>query len=316
MSFPSPALTAPSLENWRFEFNGLELGAGTEYGIVGIEGLDLGGPVRAGDVVLPRDHGQTRGLDLLGGRDIIFDLWIAAKTNTLATLQKNLGYATMVQPSAEIPLWFQLPGLPVLCSMCRPRTRKGKIDVDYATSSVYKPELAFHATDPRLYGQGQSLVISAEETAHTGGVKPPFTFPLSFGATVPVGVAVTNAGNFETRPLLILTGPLPAPTITNTTVEGEPHLQLVRPGAEEPTIAAGDQVLIDLGNPHRILYYAEGIEAGRYSQGYEPEDIYSWLTGESVWWDLPAETTSQVTLRTAAPSAGTCEIQWSSAYTL
>ncbi len=318
MSFPSPAITAPTLENWRWEYNGLELGVGTQYGVLGVEGLDLGGPIRSGDVVLPRDHGQTRGLDLLGGRDLLFDLWLGAQGGyTLQTLQKNLASATTVQPDEELPLWFQLPNLPTLCSMCRPRQRKGKIETDYATGGVWKPELSLHATDPRLYSQGLSAKVSAEETVREGGLSFPVgPFPITFGSVLPTVLEAKNEGNVEMRPLLILTGPLTAPSITNTSIAGEPYVQIIRPGAVEPTILAGDQVLIDLGNPHLVLYYAEGIEAARYSQGYEPEDIYSWLSAESTWWDLPANSTSRIALRTSVSSVGTCEMQWASAYLL
>lgn len=317
MSFPSPAIIAPALENWRWEYNGVELGVGTSYGVQRVEGL-AGVPIRNGDVVLPRDHGETKGLDLLGGRSPLFDLWVSPLGGvSLQQLQVNLARATNVRPDEELPLWFKLPNLPVLCSMCRPRDRKGPYDADYATGGVWKPELPFKATDPRLYTQGKSGRVSAEETVREGGLTFPVgPFPITFGSVLPTTLEATNEGNIEVRPLLILTGPLTGPIITNTSIAGEPYLQITRPGAVEPTIAAGDQVLVDLGNPHLILYYAEGIEATRYTQGYEPEDIYNWLTPESTWWNLPASSTSRIALRATVSSAGTCEVQWSNGYVL
>jgi hypothetical protein len=311
MTFPSPTVTPPTLANWQWEYNSVTLGNETPYAVLGVEGLGgLGAAIRSGDVPLPRDFGEAKGLDLYAGRDILFDLWMHPSGLSLQAMQVQLGKATGVQPNEELPLWFQLPTLPIMCSMCRPRKREGKVDSDYASGGVWKPELALHATDSRLYGRGLSATASAE-SAVTGGLTFPATAPFTFGSTLPATIEAHNEGNTEMRPIAILTGPLNTPRICNASISGEPTIELARPSGEEPTIKAGDQALIDFGNPHRLLYYPGGIASGA-----EPEDIAQWLTFSSTWWDLLAETVNRVTFRVSSATAGTMELQWAPAWYL
>lgn len=212
--FPSPSLTPPTLEGFQWEYNGLVMGAGTAFGVLGVEGLDMA-DIRSGDVNLPRDDGQTMGLDLYGGRDIILDLWMKTDGTSLQAAQLELAAATVVRPNEEIPLWFQLPNLPIMCVMCRPRKRPMKVDSDYAAAQVGKPELSLHATDPRIYGEGVETEISPNHPATT--------------------VTLDNTGNQEMRPIAVFTGPLARPTIKSKAIAGEPFLTISRaiPDAEE-----------------------------------------------------------------------------------
>ncbi len=156
--FPPPSLKAPELKNFQWQFGGLTFGANTPIGVLKVEGLDLAG-IRNGDVNWPRDHGQQRGLDLYEGRDILFDVWMKSNGESLQATQLKLAAVMGVLPFEEAPLWFQLPGLPPLCVMCRPRKRKIPIDADYAAAQVAKPELIFHATDPRIYTAGNENTL-------------------------------------------------------------------------------------------------------------------------------------------------------------
>jgi hypothetical protein len=212
--FPSPSLTPPTLEDFQWEYNGLVMGAGTPFGVLGVEGLDLA-EIRSGDVNWPRDHGQAMGLDLYGGRDIIFDLWMKTDGTSLQAAQLELAAATVVGPNEEFPLWIQLPTLPILCVMCRPRKRKMKVDSDYAAAQVGKPELSLHATDPRIYGEGVETEIKPNHPSTTK--------------------TLDNTGNTEMRPIAVFTGPLARPTIKNKAIAGEPFLTISRaiPDAEE-----------------------------------------------------------------------------------
>lgn len=309
--FPAPGESPPSLETMQVHYNGLTIGANTRYAILGVEGLDMGGQARSGDVDLPRDHGQTPGLDVYGGRDILFDLWLAAGDGlSLSTLQTNLAYATQVQPNEELPLWVQLPGLPPLASMCRPRNRKGKIDTKYTAGAVWEPELPLHATDPRMYGAGESLSASAEKPRE-GGLSFPVTFPATFGSTLPAILEVNNAGTVEMRPIAVLTGPLDLPSLTNASIGGEPYIQIARPLGEEPTVRAGDELVVSFANPRLMLYYQGGVESGS-----EGEDVRNWLVAGSSWWNLPPRATSRIEFRVAAATSGSAELQWAPAWML
>ena len=215
--FPSPSESPPSLENYQFHYNGLTFGANTPIAVLTEEGLGLS-DIRNGDVNWARDHGQSPGLDLLSAKDVIFDLWITAGGTSVQARQLELAAATNVLPDEELPLWFQLPNLPIMCVLCRPRKRSFKIDSDYAAANIDKPELSFHVTDPRIYEAGKSV-----------------TYGL--GAVVAGKVTAKSEtfvnGNTEMRPVATFKGPLTGPKITNTEISGNPFIRLFNRRKEE-----------------------------------------------------------------------------------
>src|ERR1017187_5901282 len=131
--FPAPVLAPPELADFQFSYNGLLFGADTPFGILTIEGLDLA-EIRAADVNWSRDHGQAKGLDVYGGKDVIFDFWMKTNGVSLQASQLELASATNVRPTEELPLWFKLPNIPILAIMCRPRKRLIKVDSDYSAA--------------------------------------------------------------------------------------------------------------------------------------------------------------------------------------
>jgi hypothetical protein len=362
LMFPSPSLVVPSLEDFQWSYNGLKLGANTPYGVLGAEGFNMA-DIRNSDGGWPRDHGQALGLDLLGGQDILLDLWMKSDGTSLQHAQTALAAATRVQPGEETPLWFKLPNLQTMCLMTRPRKRKSKIDSDYASGNIGKPELSLHATDPRFYEHGRETVINLG--------------PLA-GGKVTAGKLVVTNGNMEMRPIIVFTGKLRNPSIGNLTIAGHPTLKLeptewleceltegskvvkgvgstslmfvggkvegkriargttvakilgakevelsaVVEGGEAKTIketvafprslSATDQLLVDLGTPHRIVYYPEGI-------GHEkPENVAGWLNMETaVWWDLLPELNELSFIsEDVEATGGTATLQWAPAWEL
>jgi hypothetical protein len=308
VSFPAPSLTPPALADYQWSLNGLAMGANTPFGVLTAEGFDLAA-IRSGDTPWPRDHGEAMGLDVYGGRDPLLDVWMKTDGVSLQQAQLELAAATTVRPNEEVPCWFQLPNLPLLCVMCRPRKRPVKIDSDYAAGNIAKPELSLHATDPRIYGAGQAETLTL--ATPKGGLPFPVGFPVTFSTTTPSTVVVEN-GNTEMRPIAVFSGPLTNPTIENVSIASEPFLKLVNPEETGYTVLAGDQILLDLGTPHLIQYYTGGVSAGN-----EPQDISGWLTTTSTWWDLlPGSNTVRFYTNDATNTGGTCEFQWAPAYML
>jgi hypothetical protein len=97
--------------------------------------------------------------------------------------------------------------------MCRPRRRPQKIDADYAAAAISKPELGFHATDPRFYTAGKESTLKLK---------------IEGGKDKPREVVLAN-GNTEMRPIVIFTGPLIEPQISNQSITGKPFLKFVNP---------------------------------------------------------------------------------------
>jgi hypothetical protein len=293
----------PALDAWQMQFNGVVFGAGTDYSILGVEGLDLP-VVRNGDVARSRDTGEFIGLDLLGGRDITLTLDCASIAG--ANLQADLttlatAFAPPVGGQTESVLWIQMPNLPLLAVACRVRKRQIPIDLAWSQGLASKIIIALHCTDPRLYGETSDQVIQL--SSGTSGMMFPATFPLSFGgAATPGTLVVNNTGNIEMRPIIVITGPVTNPTITNETTGLS--MTFSNPSQSSYTLNSGDTLAIDL-DAHSVLWTV--YEASTSSS------VRSWVVNGSTWWDLPPgiNTISFTSSDGTEPSpAPTCAVEW------
>lgn len=305
MAFPSPALSPPTLQNYQFSYNGVTFGAGTAYSLQSVDGLDIA-PIRTGDVGRPREQGELIGLDLLGGRDITIQLWVKTDGTSLQHGLNALAGALAVSGETEAPLWFQLPNQPLMAVMCRPRKYVVKIDSIYGAASIAMPSIMFHAVDPRVYA-APSLQPSVSLPTPAGGMTFNATFPLSFGGGSAAGVlTIVHTGNSEMRPILVITGPCTNPSVTNSSITGNPKLTFSNPSQVSTTLAAGDTLTVDL-DLHTIVYTASGTTAGASRR--------AWLVAGSVWWNLLVGTnTLQFTSTDAGAVAGSLAAWWAPAY--
>jgi len=306
MAFPTTS--PPSLSNWQMYFNGLTLGNSTPYALYNVQGLDLPA-IRSGDVPRPREQGEWIGLDLMAGRLITIVGDMISNGTSIESSAQNLGGAFIPGGTTELPLWFQWANLPILAAMCRTRKNVTPIDLGFSVNALASMNLQLFATDPRLYAASQSSSCGVG-TALGGGVFPA-TFPYSFThGSVAGSIAANNAGNFETRPLLTLTGPLTNPTVYNATTGWQ--LTLTNPNQVGFTVQSGDTVTIDT-DTHAVLYYVGG--AGT------PAPIRAWIVAGSTWPSTPngvaglapGNNTVQLT-STGTSDTGSLTCEWSSAY--
>lgn len=310
--FPLPTSlggpTPPSLNDWQWQFNGVTLGPGTSYGITKVTGMNLA-TIRTGDQALPREQGEMPGLDVYGGRDVELDLWMTG-SGGLVSNQLALSGAMLIGNATPVPLWLQIPTLPLLCVMGRVRKRDMPWDAEYAAGAVGKPVVSVHCNDPRVYTVASTTSISLASGG--GGLGFPVgPFPVTFGQASSTATTVKNSGNTETRPLVIFNGPVTNPWIANNTTGAS--LYFTNPGQGGYTVAAGDQLVVDLAAPHRILYYSGGV-----TSGVAPSAVRDWLNGNSTWWTLiPGSNQIQYGSQdTALTGLGAAEVVWSSAYQL
>jgi hypothetical protein len=279
-------ISAPALADLQASYNGVTFGAGTPIGVVKLHGLGGLPTVSAHDLALPRDSGEIVGVDAMGGRDPGADLIV---TDGVWAQMVALGGALAAGGVVETPLWFKLPGLPTLCSMVRPRTRADEWDSDVAAAGMWTPSIGFHATDPRLYAQAQIALSPA------GG--PSLT------------MTVTNAGNCETRPILILSGPLPAASIQFGF--GTPPTVIAM--ASGTGIASGDQLVIDCSTPHTVRYWTGGVIGGTAA------DAYNMLDQSATSWPTLPPGTDTLTFDNGSvydSAAEQLQVWWASAYML
>jgi hypothetical protein len=310
MTFPSPALSAPALANYQLQYNGLAMGPGTPYRITNIAGLDLPN-MRGGDVAYPRDHGEQIGLDLMAGRDVTIDLQVVSDGTSLQ--HALAAFATAFGPAGttEAPLYVQLPNLPLLAMMCRPRQRSVPITLEgYTVAGVASVAVQVHATDPRLYS-APSTSTTVGAPVPLGGLTFPVTFPATFGGgSATADIFATNAGNVEMRPILVITGPCTDPKIVNDQTGWS--LQFANPAETGFTLSTGDTLTVDLMS-HSVLYLVNGTTI--------PTAVRSWVVPGSVWPNAtsiaglePGSNTIQFSTADAGGVAGTLTLEYASAY--
>lgn len=146
------------------------------------------------------------------------------------------------------------------------------------------------APDHRLYKVG-TLSSGGITRPAGGGALYPVIYPVTYGASSGGTASVNNTGNISVYPKLTLTGQLTNPHILNVTT-GK-LIQLNR------TIAAGETVVIDMGNKTITLNGASSLLTTK--------------TSDSVWWELvPGVNT--INFNTGSSSdTGTLEVTWQNA---
>jgi hypothetical protein len=308
--FPAITTTVPTLSNWQLSLGGLTMGLGTPYGFSTLEGIADGPTIRNGDVDRPRDQGQYLGLDFAAGRDIILTGDANTDGTSLQHALEVLGTSMFAQVT-EMPLWFQLPNLPLLCSMVRPRKNTTPIDFGYSFG-LAKKILGFHSTDPRLYAAPSAGSVGVPKPL--GGLTFNASFPLAFGGGSVAGILnVTNTGNVECRPILVFTGPMTNPTVTNETTGWS--LSFSNPSQSGYTLNAGDVMTVDT-DLRSITYVAAGTAAGTSHA--------NWLVAGSTWPSVlgglpglaPGANLVEFNTQDTSTVAGTLGVQFSSAYIL
>jgi hypothetical protein len=157
--------------------------------------------------------------------------------------------------------------------------RSGPILETYSTLVDAIFSIPLVAPDPRKYGTVLHTLTATQASA-AAGLAPPFTPPFTLPAGAPpMAVACTNAGSFETRPTITITGPITSPAVVNQTTG-----QTI--GFTGMTLAASDVLVVDLAAKQATL---NGV--------YRTADV------GSSWWVLPPGTTTVQVTGTAATGA-------------
>jgi hypothetical protein len=153
------------------------------------------------------------------------------------------------------------------------------------------------APDPRKYGVTAQSNGMTLPTTIPSPLTLPAAPPFTLAATVPPGLGAMscyNAGNYETRPILTISGPIPAPIITNmNTGQSISYSQL--------NLGPSDQLV--LSTDARIGYL---------NNVFVPADVWS------AWWVLwPGVTSLQLQNGTGTGAAdinAQLKASWYSAY--
>ncbi|MFE7509757.1 hypothetical protein ACFU8I_00725 [Streptomyces sp. NPDC057540] len=125
--------------------------------------------------------------------------------------------------------------------------RSGKLVMTYVTDRIASYSLMVTAPDPRRY----ATVLQSDETMlpiTTGGLAPPITPPVVIVSTSVSGVIdAANEGTIETRPVLVIDGPVDSPRILAQMPDGT-----VRFLTYSQSLGDGEQLVIDT-DAHSVI---------------------------------------------------------------
>lgn len=237
-----------------------------------IEGWDS--PDIQGAGVIPRsgDHGAWASPQYFAARTMTLTVMASAPTQALRdTARATLQQAVPVSDLAILRYDEPVPKFTYV-------RRSGKVTEAYPTLNDVTFTIGLVAPDPRKYAMAQkSLQIGLLPSGGGGSMIEPFAVPFSLTAAPPPGTAVAiNAGNFESPPVAVVTGPVTGPSLTNLTTNQTISWDAL-------TLNTGDVLVVDFLNRQGYVNPTTvSTSPGIPSTGgtFWPADA------DSAWWQL------------------------------
>jgi hypothetical protein len=263
----------------------LNLGAqdtnGVAWALLGVDGMD-GAPTDGQVIQRAGDHGGYATPQFYGARPIT--MRVRATAPSQAARDGARALVQQVVPVSDLATLVYDEPIPKTLMV----RRSGVLHESYPTLVDVDFTIGLLAPDPRKYGARTSVTVIAN--SQTLGVVYPLTYPVTYPAQAPPGAAtVTNGGNFETRPLIAITGPVTGPAVYNQTSGQTISFSTL-------TLGTTDQLVIDL---LAKVAYLNGAQL--------PADLWS------SWWVLDPGT-SQIILQGAGGAGATMTISFNDAW--
>lgn len=240
-------LTGPvhTLADFNVEFNGFLMGPGTNYGIsaqILWDFLDLGA-LKTMDQSRDWADGSWSGPDFA---DVLLpQMAVSVSTSdstVFATAQAALRASLSVAAGA-LPLWVKVPGFAALGIPAKVNQRSVPIDNTWGSLAIMS--LQFRCPDPTWQTVPRTLSLTANGSAQSGLKFPMFTQLAStnanvgadFGSTAVASSSgtLTNSGNAQAWPVVVVTGP-----VTNFTINLDGNLV-----TWNDTVPSGQTLTID-----------------------------------------------------------------------
>lgn len=184
----------------QFEYNGLLLGKKTIYQYDNVDGLLSPPAVLSRDLVRQDADGNFPGRDTYGPRYVTFDVNVDSVPATIIDDIRSATTALKVRHEAwdVLPFVFQLDdGDGKKFCWMRPRNSNFKLTYPVHTGYV-KGAVQLIGHDPRYYSINETMAF----------------VNVGIGATVG-NLDITNLGNYDSGPIVEITGPATNPRITN-----------------------------------------------------------------------------------------------------
>ncbi|MFB7500019.1 hypothetical protein ACFC09_35970 [Streptomyces sp. NPDC056161] len=287
-----PYTPGPVLDGLQATLGGVALGAvdtaGVAWYLQSLEGWDSP-DVRSEWTEREGDHGAWASPVYLGARPITLGGTIVAPSRAL--LEQAMEQVRVAAGLADtvLTVWETVPKQATV-------RRSGKPLMQYLTDTTATFSVMVTAADPRRYATAvQSLATGLP--AVTGGLTLPAATPWLLSASVTDGqVQAVNQGDFETRPVLTVTGPVTAPQIQAQMPDGS-----LRTMSYAQDLTDGDVLVIDT-DAHAVTLNGN-VSRRRF------------LTVPSGWPVIPAGSATSFLFRSSAYSpTATLTATWRSAW--
>jgi hypothetical protein len=232
------------------------------------------GPATSGQVVQQAgDHGGWATPQFYAPRTLTLTVWASAPSQALrdvarATMQQSVPVSDLALLRLDEPIPKQM--------LVR---RSGALTETYPVPTDVVFTVGLVAPDPRKYSTVLHS-LTANQGAGPAGLTSPNTTPFTLPAGAPpMSASATNAGSFETRPVVTIAGPVTAPAVVNqATGQSVSYSALA--------LGASDVLAVDFLNRQALL---NGV--------FRPADLWS------SWWVMPPGTTGVQVTGTASTGA-------------
>lgn len=179
------------------------------------------------------DHGSWASPVYFGSRPLTLTGTVEAPDRASLDTALDQLYVAAALTDTTLTVWESTPKQAVV-------RRSGEVLAEHVTDRTATWSVMVTAADPRRYGTTLQTGTTGLPST-TGGPTFPVTFPVTFSATTVSGqINAVNSGTLDTRPVLTITGPVVAPTVSALYPDGS-----VRQLIYSQDLATGDVLVID-----------------------------------------------------------------------
>jgi hypothetical protein len=191
--------------DYQMEYDGLTFGAGTGIGIEVIQGFE-DFDVQQADSGIPRGWGDVPGLHTVRAREVTLQLTASTDADLAVILDT-------FQPAAlPSPLRLTEPTFGERFLYARPIGRA------FVRNPVHKFKkmvaVRFKIADPRLYAEEHLHAIPLYDAGGGGGAEYDFDYGIDFIGGPTGDTTVTNHGNTDAHPIVLIYAPSSGTTLT------------------------------------------------------------------------------------------------------
>lgn len=195
------------MANYQMEYEGLTFGFGTDIGLEVIEGFE-DYDVASADTALPRGWGDVPGLHTVSARQVVLQI----ATRDTERFQEVLD--TFQPTDMPKPLYLTEPETGRRFVYARPVGRS------FTRNPIHKfkqmAAIRLKLADPRIYGDEHTHLVPLYDSGGGGGLDYDIDFGAEFTGGSTGDTTVTNHGNADAYPTILIFAPSSGTTLTAT----------------------------------------------------------------------------------------------------